>query len=151
MLGEFFQVDTTVDEKGRLILPARLRKKLTGNSISSLVLMYYPGMAIFGFTPKDWEEKVVSRVSQADFLSSPALTLAHGLIAGANSVDIDGQGRVLLPPKMRAKAGLGKNIVLQSFLGRIEIWDADRWAAREAAAEAAVPELGGLSSIGKGA
>jgi MraZ protein len=150
MLDELFQVDTLLDEKGRLILPARLRKKLTAQGITTLVLMNVPGMGLFGFTPEDWRAQVLSRIDGNDLLARHALTVAHGLIAGAHTVDVDGQGRVLIPPKLRAKAGLEKTIVLQALLGRIEIWDAERWARREAAAEAAVQDVDGLSGQGMG-
>lgn len=143
MLGELFQVDATLDPKGRIVLPARLRKKLEASGIQSLVFMCYPGLSIFGFTPQEWERQVESRLANADPFNPEVLTFAHGLLAGASSVDIDGQGRVLLPPKLREKAGLDRKVVVQAFLGRLEIWDADRWSAREQAAEAGVPSLGG--------
>jgi MraZ protein len=56
------------------------------------------------------------------------------LLAGAQSVEIDGQGRILIPPKMRDEAGLDRALVLQTVGERLEIWAADRWAARLAEA-----------------
>jgi MraZ protein len=149
--GEFFQVDSTLDEKGRLLLPARLRKKLAAAGIDTLVFLYYPGMGIFGYTPDEWHRQVVGRIQDADSFHPDVLTFVHGLVAGAATVEVDKQGRLLIPPKLRAKAGIDRAIILQALMGRLEVWDARRWAEREAAAEAAVPALHGTPSVGKGA
>lgn len=144
MLGELFQVDATLDGKGRLVLPARLRKKLEAANLQTIVLMYMPGMSIFGFTEDEWERQVVSRLANADPFNPKVLTFTHGMIAGASRVDVDSQGRVLVPPKLREKAGLTRDIVMQGLMNRIEVWDAARWAAREAEAESEAPRLGGI-------
>lgn len=150
MLGELFQVDATLDPKGRIVLPARLRKKLEASGIDSLVFMCYPQLSIFAFTPEEWDRQVAGRLTNADPFNPQVLTFAHGLLAGASSVDIDGQGRVLIPPKLREKAGLDRKVVVQAFMGRLEIWDADRWAERERAAEEGVPSLGGTPGANEG-
>jgi len=149
VLGELFQVDATLDGKGRLVLPARLRKKLESANLRTLVLMYMPGMSIFGFTEEEWDRQVVSRLSDADPFNPKVLTFTHGMIAGATTVDVDSQGRVLVPPKLREKAGLTRDIVMQGLMNRIEVWDATRWQAREAEAEAEAPHLGGIP-LGRG-
>lgn len=148
MLDELFQVDATLDGKGRLVLPARLRKKMDAQDTRTIVLMYYPGMSVFGFTVPEWKRQVVSRLANADPFNPKVMAFAHGMVAGASTVDVDSQGRVLIPPKLRRKAGLSRHVVLQAFLDRLEIWDAERWAERETEAEAEAPTLGGIPSIG---
>lgn len=150
MLGELFQVDVTLDGKGRLVLPARLRKKLDAAGLTTLILMYVPGMSIFGFTEEEWQRQVVGRLKNADPFNPKVMTFAHGMIAGASTVDVDSQGRILIPPKLRDKAGLHRAIVLQGLMDRIEIWDAERWQAREREAEAETPSLGGIPNAGQG-
>ena len=137
MLEELFQVDATLDGKGRLVLPARLRKKMEMFDIHTIVLLFVPGMSIFGFTLDEWKRQVVGRLADADPFNPQVMTFAHGMLAGATTVDVDAQGRVLIPPKLRQKAGLVRNVVVQALMGRLEIWDAEQWAERERLAEAA--------------
>ncbi len=133
--GEYLQVDAKLDPKGRLVLPAKLRRRLQADGIDSLVLMIYPNFeAIFAFTVEDWNRKVVEPLDEAFVFDPDAMMLAHALIGGAQSVDIDKQGRMLIPPKMRAEAELDRELVLQTLPGRLEIWSSSAWASRKAEA-----------------
>jgi MraZ protein len=137
--GEYLQVDAKLDPKGRLVLPARLRRKLAELDISSLVFMVHPNLkAIFAFTPEDWKQKVEDRLDAAFIFDAQSLVLAHALMGGAQSVDVDKQGRILVPPKMRDEAGLDRELVLQTLQGRLEIWSAEAWEARKAEVAAAL-------------
>ncbi len=133
MKGEHLHVDAKLDPKGRLVLPARLRRKLQASGIDSLVFMIYPNFqAIFAFTPEDWEKKVLERLDGGFIFDPRIMVLAHALESGSQGVEIDKQGRILVPPKMRAEAGLDRELVLQTVQGRLEIWAADAWEARKA-------------------
>lgn len=133
MKGEHLQVDAKLDPKGRLVLPAKLRRKLQAAGITSLVFMIYPNFqAIFAFTPEDWEEKVLARLDGGFIFDPRIMVLAHALESGSQGVDIDKQGRILVPPKMRVEAGLDRELVLQTVQGRLEIWAVDAWEARKA-------------------
>lgn len=95
--------------------------------------MIYPNFqAIFAFTPEDWEEKVLARLDGGFIFDPRIMVLAHALESGSQGVDIDKQGRILVPPKMRVEAGLDRELVLQTVQGRLEIWAVDAWEARKA-------------------
>ncbi len=138
MKGEYLQVDAKLDPKGRLVLPAKLRRKLQAEGIDSLVFMIYPGFkAIFAFTVDDWKEKVEKPLDEVFVFDPDAMMLSHALLGGSQTVDIDKQGRMLVPPKMREEAGLDRALVLQTVPGRLEIWSNEAWEARKAEAAAA--------------
>lgn len=148
--GEYLQVDAKLDPKGRLVLPARLRRKLEGEDIRSLVFMVHPNLkAIFAFTPEDWKHKVEDRLDAAFIFDTQSLVLAHALTV-AQTVDVDKQGRILVPPKMRDEAGLDRELVMQALQGRLEIWSAEAWEARKAEVAAALKGMD-VSAFLKGA
>lgn len=138
VLGEEFQVDAKLDPKGRLVLPARLRKKLEAAGIDSLVLMYNPQFgAVMAYTPEDFRAQVELPLRQrSNPLGRQAMLAQHALLANATAVDLDNQGRLNVPPLIRDKADLTRDLVMHTVMGRLEIWNAERWAARLAAAEA---------------
>jgi MraZ protein len=140
--GEYLQTDAKLDPKGRLVLPARLRRKLEAEGIASLVFMVHPNLkAIFAFTPDDWKSKVEDRLDTAFIFDPQSLILAHALMGGAQTVDVDKQGRILVPPKMREEAGLDRELVLQTLAGHLEVWSAEAWAARKAEVAAALQKM----------
>ncbi len=129
MLGERCQVDVKLDDKGRLALPARLRKRLKDEGIGALVLTYYDG-AIRGFTPQYFEERIESRIGDMDPLAPGAQELHHAILAVAVDCNVDSQGRMRIPTHLRREAGLDREIVLHTVLHWVEIWDRERWLAR---------------------
>ncbi len=141
MKGEYLQVDAKLDPKGRLVLPARLRRKLDADGITSLVFMVHPILkAIFAFTPEDWKSKVEDRLDTAFIFDAQSLVLAHALMV-AQTVDVDKQGRILVPPKMRDEAGLDRELVMQALQGRLEIWSSEAWDARKLEVAAALKNI----------
>ena len=136
MLGERCQVELKLDEKGRIALPARLRKRLRDAGINKLVLTFYDG-GIRGFLPADFDRLVESPLRELDAFDPLAQDLHHTVLAGAEDCPVDRQGRLRLPPLLRGEAGLERDLVLHSILDWIEIWDRDRWRERLVAARAA--------------
>lgn len=133
MKGEYLQVDAKLDPKGRLILPAKLRRRLQADGISTLVFKVHPILkAIFALTVDDWKKKVEEPLANAFLFDAVSLDIQHALMGGAQSLDIDRQGRINVPPKMREEAGLDRELVLQVLNGRLEVWASDRWEARQA-------------------
>jgi MraZ protein len=121
------QFDVRVDAKGRLQLPARLREQLAAHGVAQLVLAAWDG-GLQRFNRRS-----------RDFL------LAY--VASATDVEVDNQGRIRVPPSLRKRAALEKDAVLVSFLGELEIWSAERWAARHEAAVAAVEDEGAFDDL----
>ena len=129
MLGERCQVEVKLDEKGRIALPARLRKRLKDEGIEKLVLSYYDG-GVRAFLPADFESLVEAPIRKMDLFDPVAQELHHTVLAGAEDCSVDGQGRLRIPQHLRDDAALSRACVLHSILDWFEIWDRDQWRER---------------------
>lgn len=129
MLKVRCQVHATVDAKGRLALPAPLRRALGEADHTQLVLTYAKG-AIWGWTPGEFEDTVERPMASRDPFADDVMDFSHALLAPAQDVDIDGQGRIRIPTPLRELAGVDREVVVNSLLNRIEIWDKAAWDER---------------------
>lgn len=114
----------TVDAKGRLIMPAKFREALGEEFVVS------KGMdgCLFVYANEDWnafEQKLTS----LPLINKEARQFARFFLAGAAQVELDKQGRILLPASLREFAGLDKEVVLVGVGSRIEIWSKEKWDA----------------------
>lgn len=114
----------TVDTKGRLIMPSKFREALGEEFVVS------KGMdgCLFVYSNNDWnafEQKLTS----LPLINKEARQFARFFLAGAAQVELDKQGRILLPAQLREFAGLDKDVVLVGVGSRIEIWSKEKWDA----------------------
>jgi MraZ protein len=137
--------EVTMDAKGRLPLPVRLREPLIRADQSSLVLTAYEG-GLHAYTVDRWR-RIERRMASRSVFDRRTRAFLHSFVATATEVRIDAQGRMNIPPPLRRKAGLSGSCVVLSYLWMIEIWDVDRWAAQETAAAKIVAESGGLEDF----
>lgn len=112
----------TLDAKGRLIIPSKFRESLGEEFVVS------KGMdgCLFVYSNEDWnafEQKLTS----LPLINKEARTFARFFLAGAAQVEVDKQGRILLPANLREFAGLDKDVVLVGVGSRIEIWSKEKW------------------------
>ena len=112
----------TLDTKGRLIIPAKFREVLGEEFVIS------KGMdgCLFVYANDDWiafEQKLTS----LPLINKEARQFARFFLAGAATVEVDKQGRILLPAALREFAGLEKDVVLVGVGSRVEIWSKDKW------------------------
>jgi len=129
MLKVRCQVRATVDAKGRIALPVQLRRALADAGEGSLVLTYAKG-AIWGWRPGDFEDSVENPMASRDPFADDVMDFVHALLAPAQDVDVDNQGRIRIPQPLRDLAGIEREVVLNSMLNRIEIWDRSAWEER---------------------
>ena len=119
------QYQHTVDAKGRLFIPAKLREEL-GET-------FYETMGMDGclsvYSDESWA-KFTEKFESLPYTRTKAM---RPLFANAAKCEPDAQGRILLPAKLRAYAGLQKDVVVIGVSNRAEIWDAEKWYAVEAA------------------
>ena len=114
----------SLDAKGRLFIPAQLRKEL-GDTL--YVTMGLDGcLAVY---PQETWDTFTEKFASLPMSQSKAM---RPLFANAAKCEPDSQGRILLPQKLRAYAGLDKDVVIIGVSNRAEIWNAERWAALEA-------------------
>ena len=117
--GEFRH---TIDGKGRVAVPARFRAELaTGAHVSRWI----DGcLAVF---PNEAWERLAERVSSLPYSDAGARAFARFLFSGAFVVELDSQGRVVLPAVLREFAGLKTDAVVVGARDRIELWEPVRW------------------------
>ena len=117
--------DYTVDDKGRLNIPAKWRKQLSPEADETFVVCRAPGGCLWAFPQDEWdrfEEKMDSMPSGRE--SDRIHRMIHSTLT--DSV-LDKQGRVTLSPRQMELAGVQKNITLVGRRNYIELWDTGRF------------------------
>ena len=118
-MGEY---NHTIDEKGRLIIPSKFREEL-GNSF--VVTKGLDG-CLFAYDNTEWTA-LEEKLKKLPLTNRDARAFARFMLAGAALVEVDKQGRILLPQVLRGFAELEKDVVLIGVASRIEIWSKDKW------------------------
>lgn len=133
LLGEYKH---NVDIKGRVAIPAKFREKLGVGAIITRGL----DNCLFVFSAKEWEilaAKLISLpISKAD-----SRAFGRFMLSGATDVEIDAQGRILIPDYLRKFADLKKQATVAGLYNRIEIWDSERWEKYTAKTESSSEEI----------
>lgn len=119
-LGEF---NHSIDDKGRLTLPAKFRDQLA----EGIVITRGLDGCLFVFTYEDWEKFTARLSERLSFTQKSARDLTRFFFAGATDLIPDKQGRVLIPPFLREYAKLGSEAVIIGANTRLELWNAGRW------------------------
>lgn len=119
-----------LDDKGRLILPARFRDELAGG----VVLTRGQEHCLYAFTTAEFE-RMYAQLREAPLAQKQARDYIRVMLSGADPQIPDKQGRITLPPHLRAYAGLTKDLAVIGAGSRVEIWDAQAWQDYLAAQE----------------
>ena len=119
-MGEY---NHTIDTKGRLIIPAKFREQL-GKEFVITKGMYG---CLFAYPFEAWREFEGKLKALPTTVDKNARRFSRYFMAGATTVEIDKQGRILVPAVLREFAGLSKEVVLAGVLDRVEIWDRTKW------------------------
>jgi MraZ protein len=117
----------TLDGKGRLTMPARYRARLEEQCSGHLVITVdRDDPCLLLYPLPDWEA-IEARLDRLPALNRQARLLQRLLIGHATECEMDGQGRVLLPPPLRDIAHLDKRVVLIGQGKKFELWDEQTW------------------------
>lgn len=117
LIGEYAH---TLDAKGRVNVPSKMRDHLGEHFILTKGL----DGCLFVYAMEEWaclEDKIKA------LPMSKARTLQRFLFSGAVDVELDKQGRIVIPTNLRDYAGLTKDIMIIGASTRAEIWDKDQW------------------------
>lgn len=147
MLRVRCQAAATLDDKGRLALPAVLRRAFGRHDVDSLVLTFHEG-AVWAWTPDVFEATIERPLSEQDPFNPNVLQFTHAILAPAQDVDVDKQGRIRVPALLRELAGLDREVVVNSLGNRLEIWDKAAWQTHFERCLKAVPGLDGMPRTG---
>ena len=119
LMGEYLH---TIDSKGRLIVPSKFRENLGDEFVVTKGL----DGCLFVYSQDEWKN-IEEKFKQVSLTTKDARKFSRFFFAGAATVEVDKQGRILLPSVLREFAGLEKDIVSVGVLSRIEIWSKDKW------------------------
>jgi len=133
LLGEYKH---TVDEKGRIAVPAKFRSNISSGAIITRGLDH----CLFVFGLQEWDV-MVKKITALPLAQSNARAFSRLMLAGATDVKVDIQGRILVPDYLREYARIKKQVVVAGIYSRIEIWDADAWAEYKSKTESASDEI----------
>lgn len=123
------QYEHAIDAKGRTSLPVRYRDVLAASGDPRLVItrsLDRKQPCLHVFPMKEWEE-LETRIAALPELDPHATMLRRIYVSAAIDCDLDKQGRVLIPPRLRDFAGLQKSVVWAGGGKKAELWDKDRW------------------------
>jgi MraZ protein len=119
-----------MDPKGRISLPGKFREELR----AGVYITLGGGGCLWAFPPEEWDrerEKV-----QSWTISQPGnRAYARVFFGNAERVELDGQGRLVVPRRLRDKARLDKDVIVVGVADRLEIWSNEAWEREQEAVE----------------
>jgi MraZ protein len=136
--GEFRH---TIDGKGRIAVPARFRAELAAGA--TVCRWLENCVAIF---PKAQWQQLADAASAERYADAGARAFTRFLFSGAFEVELDGQGRLVLPASLRQFGGLKSDAVVVGAADHIELWEPARWdgISAEMSSEEFAERIGGL-------
>jgi len=135
-----------LDAKGRLAIPAKHRDALAGSPESAnraLIVTADPSRCLLVYPRATWEP-IQARLMALSSFNEQIRGLQRLLVGHADEVEMDGTGRILVPPPLRQYAGLDHRVVLVGQGNKFELWDEAKW--QEQTARAITFPAGGLPS-----
>lgn len=121
LIGEYQHV---IDAKGRVFVPSKFRDDLG----DQFVIARGVGNCLFGMSLKEWSS-FSQKLRSQPVTDIQVQKFVRVVFAGATDCELDKQGRVVIPQKLREIAGLSKDVVVIGVMSRIEIWSKEAWDA----------------------
>ncbi|MGD2084206.1 MAG: division/cell wall cluster transcriptional repressor MraZ [Chromatiales bacterium] len=115
-----------LDAKGRLAIPTRYRERLRESCASQLVITIDPDGCLLVYPLPEWQ-RVEQQLKSLPTFNRTVRQLQRLLVGHAHPMEMDRQGRVLVPPPLRVFAGLDTQAVLIGQMNKFELWDETRW------------------------
>jgi MraZ protein len=143
--GEF---RCSLDEKGRLLIPARMRTEVAGNEI---ILTRGVENCLWMFPPEEWKTFSENLIGSTSLFQEKARLIQRRMIAPAQETEIDKAGRIVIPQTLREYADLKKDCLILGLKKYMEIWSETAYqeylAENEAKFREAAEELGGRITL----
>jgi MraZ protein len=121
--------ELVLDAKGRLAIPSRHRETLANGGDARLVITADPSRCLLVYPRAVWEP-IQDRLMSLSGFNERIRSLQRLLVGHADDAEIDGSGRILVSPALRAFARLDREVVLVGQGHRLELWSAPEWHAR---------------------
>ncbi|MBS1762322.1 MAG: division/cell wall cluster transcriptional repressor MraZ [Bacteroidetes bacterium] len=122
LIGEY---DATVDVKGRFLLPTGLRKQLPEDHNSFVINRGFESCLVL-YPVSSWEP-IFKQIKSLNEFDPKAREFRRYFLNGAQQLELDSAGRLLLPKNLTNHASIEKDIVLVSAVDKIEIWDKNKY------------------------
>jgi MraZ protein len=126
----------SIDDKGRVAVPAKFRTDLSQAAVITRGLDH----CLYVFTAAAWTE-IAGKIKALPMTNPNARAFQRLMLAGAAEVELDTQGRALIPDYLREYAKLGKQTVIAGVYDRVEIWDEAAWNQYKQKTEAESDEI----------
>jgi MraZ protein len=123
LLGEFVH---TIDDKGRIIVPAKFRKRLDGGLVATKGID--PCLWLY---PIDVWEDLSREINGLPLTDTKSREFKRQVFGGASNLVPDKQGRIILPPYLREFANIDKQAVVIGLYDHCEVWNPERWQERQ--------------------
>ena len=118
-----------MDAKGRIAIPARVRDAVGHACDGRLVLTAHPEERCLLVYPEPQWLELLPKVEALPNIKRKARLMQRLLLGYATALEVDGNGRILLPPTLREYAGLDKKLMLVGQGRKLELWSEERWFA----------------------
>ena len=126
MIGFLGEYESTLDAKGRFLLPAGFKKQLPKDDGAHFVVNRGFEKCLTLYPVQSWKP-IFNSISQLNDFDPKVREFRRYFLNGATQVESDSAGRILLPKNLMEHASLEKDIVLVSALNKIEIWDKNKY------------------------
>ena len=121
--GEY---EHTLDNKGRVIIPAKFRELLKENYVEKFYITRGLDQCLFVFTEEGWKSQE-KKFREMPFTKGEARQFNRLYFSGACDVVCDKQGRILIPDYLKKYASIDEDVVIIGVSDRIEIWSKTKW------------------------
>ena len=125
MIGFLGEYESTLDPKGRFLLPGGFKKQLPEGE-TTFVLCRGTEKCLWLFPSQSWKP-IYEKLSQLNDFDPKVREFRRFLLGSACEIELDTAGRMLIPPTLKEYAGLQKDITLSSAVNKLEIWDTVRY------------------------
>lgn len=118
-----------MDPKGRMAIPTRVRDALLASCDGRLVVTaHMEERCLLVYPEPEWQE-ILPQVQALPGLNRAARRVQRLFIGYACPLELDGNGRILVPPTLRSYANLDKKLMLVGLGNKLELWSEDSWSA----------------------
>lgn len=133
-----------LDNKNRLAVPSKFRKLFK----DGLVITKGLDSCLFIYTSREWT-KLADKLANLPFSQAKSRAFSRMMLAGAMDLNLDGQGRIVLPDYLKSFATLNKKVVIAGLYNRLEVWDEKMWTKYQRTSEKDSNEIAeGLVDLG---
>src|SRR5215210_5200413 len=133
LLGEH---EHSLDDKNRLTLPAKLREQLGDHVVVTR------GMdgCLYVYARGEWEG-LAARISSLDSLSAESRRMQRHFFVNATAAELDKQGRIVIPPALLDRVGIGREVTVTGVYDHLEIWDRAEWRKQQQEVEGSAEDV----------